>query len=112
MRTVRAPTTALSGKNISEDSFAISTAILAAPYTVLQPDSLDDPALSEPVSRGSEDGEPIDETTELDEETSAFRRLVLEWVLTTSFFTGLIGDVGVGGTLFVGVPDEEAFRWK
>ena len=32
-----APTTALSGGGISEDSFAISTAILAAAYAVCQP---------------------------------------------------------------------------
>ena len=44
MRTERAPTTALRGKNISEDALAISMAIFAASYAVLQCDSLDDPA--------------------------------------------------------------------
>ena len=44
MRTERAPTTALRGKNISEDALAISMAIFAASYAVPQCDSLDDPA--------------------------------------------------------------------
>ena len=35
-----APTTAFSGRNMSEDSLAISTAILAAVYAVCQPVSL------------------------------------------------------------------------
>ena len=43
MKTERAPTTALRGKNISEDALAKSMAIFAAPYAVSQPDSLDDP---------------------------------------------------------------------
>ena len=106
MRTARAPTTALSGKNISEDALAISTAILAVPYAVFQPDSLHDPTSSEPISEGSEDGEPIDETIELDETASTFRSLALALVPTASFF------MGAGGGLFVGVADEEAFHRK
>ena len=43
MKTERAPTTALRGKNISEDALAKSMAIFAAPYAVSQPDPLDDP---------------------------------------------------------------------
>ena len=43
MRTERAPTTALRGKNISEDALAISMAIFAASYAVPQCDSFDDP---------------------------------------------------------------------
>ena len=43
MRTERAPTTAFSGKNISEDSLAISMAIFAASYAVPQRDSFDEP---------------------------------------------------------------------
>ena len=35
--------TALTGGKISKESFAMSTAILAAPYVALQTDSLDDP---------------------------------------------------------------------
>ena len=35
--------TALSGGNISEKSFAMSTAISAAPYAAFQADSLDEP---------------------------------------------------------------------
>ena len=45
MRTERAPTTALSGKNMSEDSLAMSMAIFAASYAVPQPDSVDDPGV-------------------------------------------------------------------
>ena len=53
MRTERAPTTALSGKNISDDALAISTAILAVPYAVFQTDSLDDPGSFAALSVGS-----------------------------------------------------------
>ena len=42
MRTVGAPTAALRDKITSVDALTVSTAILAAPYTVLQPNSLDD----------------------------------------------------------------------
>ena len=45
MKTERAPTTALRGKNISEDALAKSMAIFAAPYAVSQPDPLDDPGV-------------------------------------------------------------------
>lgn len=103
--------TALSGKNISEDSLAISTAILAVPYAVLQLDSLDDPGPSEPLSEGSQDGEPIDNGIALDEAASGLGSLVLEWAAVGSFFIRSIGDVDVGGRLFVGVADE-GFRWK
>ena len=110
MRTARAPTTALSGKNISEDSLAISTAILAAPYAVLQPDSSDVPASS--GSEGSQDGEPIDNAMALDEATSALGSLALEWAATSSFFVNSIGSVGAGGWLSVGVADDEEFFQK
>ena len=43
MRIERVPTTALRGKNISDDSLTISIAIFAAAYAVLQHDSFDDP---------------------------------------------------------------------
>ena len=64
--------TALSGGSTSEESFAISTAILAAPYAALQTDSLDDPGAG---SVGSQDGEAIDKAIILDEATSAFKPL-------------------------------------
>ena len=106
MRTERAPTTALSGKNISDDSLAISTANFAAPYTVLQPESLDGPGSPTAVSEGSKDGEPVDKAIELDE---ALRFLALEWVLTTFFFVSSIGVVGKGDGLFIGIADGERF---
>ena len=90
----------------------ISTAILAAPYAVLQRDSFDDPASSELVSDGSQDGEPIDKATALDEATSVLRFLALEWVLTT-FFMDSIAVVSVPSDgPFVGVADDERFLRK
>lgn len=112
MRTVRAPTTALSGKNISEDSLAISRAILAAPYAVLQPDSFDDPASSAPVSEGSQSGESMDKAIELDEGASAIGYLVLGCTLETSFFVNPFGNVGLpGGGLFVAGDDDFRRKW-
>ena len=92
MRTASAPTTALSGKNISEDSLAISTAILAAPYAVLQPDSSDDSGSSLPMSEGSQDEGPIDKAIELDEAASAPGFLSLERAVRT-FLMKLV-DIG------------------
>ena len=106
MRTVSAPITALSGKSMSEDSLATSTVILAAPYAVLQPDSLDDSGSSLRTSGGSQDEEQIDKAIELDEAASAPGFLALEWALTTSFLMKL---VDVGG-LSVGVADEDFVR--
>ena len=110
MRTARAPTTALSGKNISEDSFAISTAILAAPYAVIQPDSLDDPGSSGAMPKESQDGEPIDNAMTLDEAASTLGFLVPRGLIVASSFMNSTGDVGVGGRLFVGVADEGFLR--
>ena len=76
MRTERAPTTALSGKNISEDALAISTANLAAPYAVFQADSLDEPGSLDAVSVGSQDGEAMARAMALDEAASALQSLV------------------------------------
>jgi len=114
MRTARAPTTALSGKNISEDSLATSMAILAAPYAVLQPDSFDDPGPSVPALEGlgSEDAEKTDKAMELDEAASVFGSLALECALTISFLMNSIGDLGVGGGLFIGVVDGGDFPRK
>jgi len=107
MRTTSAPTTALSGKHISEDSPAISTAILAAPYAVLQPDSLDDPGSPIPISERSKDGEPMDKAIELDETASALGPLILKCVLTVFLFMDSAGDLGGVGGLFIGVVDDE-----
>ena len=74
-RTESAPTTALSGKNISEDALAISTAILAAPYAIVQHDSLDDPGSSDGVSVGLQDGEAIARAMALEEAPSALLSL-------------------------------------
>ena len=110
MRMASAPTTALSGKNISEDSLAISTAILAAPYAVIQPDSFDDPGSLSAASERSQEGEAIDNAMALDEATSALESLTRGWVFVSSLFTHSTGDVGVGGKLFVGVADEGFLR--
>lgn len=114
MRTASAPKTALSGNNISEDSLAISTAIFAAPYAVLQPDSLDDPGSLSAASERSQDGEAIDRAIAHDEKASAFVSFFsLERVLATPPFISSIGVVGVGGGLFICVADDEDFsrRW-
>jgi len=108
MRTERAPTTALSGKNISEDSLAASTAILAVPYTVVQPDSLDGPGSLGAVSKGSREGEPIDNAITPDEAARALGSLVRGWIAASSFMNST-GDAGVGGGLFVGIADGEGF---
>ena len=76
MRTERAPTTALSGKNISEEALAISTAIFAVPYAVFQADSLDDPGLSGALSVGSQEGEAKASAMALEEAARALRSLV------------------------------------
>jgi hypothetical protein len=110
MRTASAPTTALSGKNISEDSLAISTAILAVPYAVLQPNSFDDPGSLSTVSERSQEGEAIDNAMTLDEAASALGPLTGGWVIVSSFFMYSTGGVGVDGRLFVGVTDEDFFR--
>jgi hypothetical protein len=68
--------TALSGGSISEESFAISTAILAAPNAAIQTDSLDDPGSLGVVSEGSLGGETIESAMALVEAASALRSLV------------------------------------
>jgi len=52
-----APTTAFSGRNISEDSLAISTAILAAQYDVCQPVSF---LIGAPPLDVWDNGRPLD----------------------------------------------------
>ena len=78
--------TALSGGSRSEESFAISTAILAAPYTAFQTDSLDDPGSLSVASVGSQDGEAIERAMALDEAASALESLTPGWVVVSSFF--------------------------
>ena len=79
MRTERAPTTALRGKNISEDALAISIAILAAPYAPFQTNSLDDPGSLGAVSVGSQDGEAIERAMLLDEAAGDLRSFGRGW---------------------------------
>jgi len=110
MRTAKAPTTALSGKNISDDSFAISTAILAPAYAVLQPDCLDDPSSPGAKSGESEEslgGEPMDNAMTLDEAASTLGSLARGYIMASSFFINSTGDVGVGGRVFAGVVDDK-----
>jgi len=105
MRTASAPTTALSGKNISEDSLAISTAILAAPYAVLQLFSFNDPGSLSAVSERSQEREGTDNAMALDEAASALGSLTRGWIVVSSFFARSTGDVDVDGRVFVGVVD-------
>ena len=86
--------TALRGRNMSEDSLAASTSILAAPYVVLHFDSLCDSGSSLPTSEGSQGEERIDKAIELDTAARAPGFLALEWALTTFGLTKLAG-VGV-----------------
>lgn len=111
MKTERAPKTALSGRSISEDSLAVSRAIFAAPYAVLQPDSLDDPDSLGALSVGSQDGEAIDEAIIVDEATSDLKSLTPGWVASSFFMYSTIGDVEVGGGLFVALADDEGRKW-
>ena len=110
MRTASAPTTALSGKNISEDSLAISMAILAAPYAVIQPDSFDDPGSLSAASERSQEGEAIDNAMALDEAASALGSLICGWIVVSSLFMYSAGDVGVDCRLFIGVVDCDFLR--
>ena len=48
----------------------------------------------------------------VDEAPSAPGSLALKWLVASSFFMNSIGDVGVGGKVFVGVDDDEGFRRK
>ena len=88
-----APTTALSGGNISEDSLAISTAILAALYAVCQPVSF--PRIVAPsldVSPVSWSTEPRERAKAVDVAASA-----LESLRDPRSLTSLAGGVRVRG---------------
>ena len=104
--------TALSGGSISEESFAMSTAILAAPNAAFQTDSMDDPGSLGTLLLGSEDGQATDRAMALDKAASVLRSLVRGWnVASSCFMHSAMGGVGVGGRLFVGVDgDEDFFR--
>ena len=105
--------TALSGGSISEESFAISTAILAAPYAAFQTDSLDELASLNAGSVGAQDGETNDKAIVLDEAASALRSLAWGWnVASSCFMQSTTGDVGVNGGGFVGVAAGEGFFLK
>jgi hypothetical protein len=82
-----APNTAFRGGNISEDSLATSTAILAAAYAVCQPESLPRPSTDMP--RVLLDEEPMERAMEADERAS-----VLDFLLDASFRTKFSGNVG------------------
>ena len=96
--------TALSGGSMSEQSFAVSMAMHAAPYTALQADSLDDPDSSRAASVGSQDGEAIDRAMALVEAASALRSLAWD-VANSCLMYSTIGEplLGVDG-------DEDFFR--
>ena len=52
----------------------------------------------------------MDMAIALDEAASALRSLVRGWNVASSFFMySVIGDLGVGGGLFVGVTDDGDF---
>ena len=105
--------TALAGGNISKESFAISTAILAAPYAAFQTDSFDDPGSFGAESVGSLDGEITDRATALEEATSALRSFLLGWnVASPCLMYSVIGGVGVSCGMLGGVPDDEDFFRK
>lgn len=86
-----APTTAFRGRNISEDSLAISTAILAAAYAVFQPESPPRPVSPlQGVSRVLLNAEPMERAMEADDTASA-----LDFFLDVSFRISSVGNVGV-----------------
>lgn len=97
---------------MSEESFAMSTAIRAVPYAALQIDSLDDPGSFRAVSVGSRDEEAIDGAMALDEVMRALRSLMRGWdVASPCFASSTIGSVGVDDGPLVGfAPDEDFFR--
>ena len=95
IKTDKAPVTALSAGHKSEVSLAISTAILAAPYTACQPASLPRTAVpSLGVSWVLETAELMERATAVDEATSD-----LGPFLDVNFCTsaGDRGSVAVGG---------------
>ena len=105
--------TALSGGSRSEESFAISTAILATPYAAFQTDSLDDPGSLGAISVRPLGGEAIERATALDEAAIARRSLARGWSVASScFMYSAIDDVGVVGGLFVGMTVGEDFFRK
>jgi hypothetical protein len=105
INTDMAPNTAFRGGNISEDSLAVSTAILAAAYAVLQPESL--PRLVLPsmnVPRVLLGGEPMERAMEADERASA-----LDFLLDASFRTTFVGNAGIEAEIS---PDDLDLRRK
>ena len=110
MRTESAPTTALRGKNISEDALAKSMAIFAASYAVPQCDSLDDPGSSGAVSAGSQGGGAKDKAIAFVDAASTLRSLTGGRIAVWPCLSGsTVGGAGVGGGVFVGLADDEAF---
>lgn len=86
-----APATVLSGRNISEESFAISIVILATPYAVCQPVSLSRSTALLDVERLSWNGELAMERAMAVEETAS----ALESLRDARSCTSSAGGVGV-----------------
>ena len=102
--------TALTGGKISNESFAMSTAILAAPYVALQTDSLDDPGSLGAGSVGSRDGGAVDRAMALDEAKSVLWSFVRGRIVSSScLVSSEVGGAGVRGGILLGVPDDDVF---
>ena len=113
MRTESAPTTALSGKNISEDALAISMAIFAASYAVPQRDSFDDRGSSIAVSVGSRGGGAVRKGIALVDGASTLGSLARGWIVVGACSTGSTTlGVCAGGRLFAGLADDEGLFRK
>ena len=98
---------------MSEDALVISTAILAAPYAVLQLDSLEDPGSSSVISVGSQDGEAMERAMALEEAARALWSLMRGWKVASScFMYSTMGGVGEEGRRFAGVFDDGDFFRK
>ena len=97
--------TALSGGSISEESFAISMAIFAAPYAALQADPLEDLGSSDAASIGSRDEETTDRAMALDESAGTLRFLARrgrDSAGSCFTYSTVGGGLGVRDWLFVG----------
>ena len=97
IKTDKAPMTALSAGHKSEVSLAISTAILAAPYTACQPSSLPRTvAPSLDVSLVLETAEPMERATAVDEATSDLGPFLDFNFCTSAGDRGFVVVVGFG----------------
>lgn len=102
--------TILSGGHTSPVSFAKSIAIFAAPYAILQADSLDGPGSLSVVPVGSQDGEVIDRAVALDGAAGALWSLSRGSILANPCFMYSVSDgMGENGGLFGVATDDELF---